>query len=138
MILMSDQFHLNFLCYVTPEHSLHVQKTKQKLNSKIIHSAFFLQNFTFISSAYRRTLTKLMLLFYTKITIRYIRYTQLYMMIIKRCGGGDGGVSFCFRKIHYNNYSHSNRNESLCILVYSEVVIIMISFVCAEKFFRMK
>lgn len=35
----------------------------------------------------------------------------LYTMNIKRCGGG---VSFCFRKIHYNNYSHSNRN--VCVV----------------------
>lgn len=86
--------------YDTWKHFLHYKTTKKKkkLNSKIIHSTLYLQKLYiyFIS-----VLTKLMLLFLLQ--LQHIHTNA----IVKWCGGG---ISFCFRKIHYNNYSHSSRN----------------------------
>lgn len=64
---------------------------------KELNHPLYLQNYTFILSSLAKL--KYALHFFPHfLTIRAI-------IIIKWCGGG--GVSFCFRKIHYNNYSHS-------------------------------
>lgn len=108
------QLEPNSSSYDTWKHFLHSKTTKkkEKLHSKIIHSTLYLQKLYiyFIS-----VLTKLMLLFLLQ--LQHIHTNA----IVKWCGGG---ISFCFRKIHYNNYSHSSRNAYVCT-----DVVIMISFV---------